>query len=107
MCVQANTQGSDIEKLKQAGIALKMDADQVGLQSLPLVGLEGMEGGDGGDLLRLRGEGGESMVHVTWTAMRDAAEVFAQRHWQHVSDPAVELHEPRLAVLQTCGCVLL
>jgi hypothetical protein len=31
--VQATTQGSDIEKLKKAGIALKMDADQVGLQS--------------------------------------------------------------------------
>jgi hypothetical protein len=31
LCVQANTQGSDIEKFKKAGMAVKMDADQVGL----------------------------------------------------------------------------
>lgn len=28
--VQANTQGSDIQKMQAAGIPLKMDADQVG-----------------------------------------------------------------------------
>jgi hypothetical protein len=37
--VQANTQGSDIEKMRKAGIPLKMDADQVGPALLrPAVG---------------------------------------------------------------------